>query len=164
MNEADSENDAIEESRSAARRADSVSEHAHDIEIVSAYWEGPIPPPDVMRQFEDVVPGFPERIMRMTEERASHRIQIEAERVQIEKIVVIGESKRAYLGVASAFILSLLMIAIGAYAIIWGNPWVGVAVIGADIAALAAVFIYGTNSRRRERERKAADSDARRDD
>lgn len=137
-----------------------------------------MPLPSDLRRYDEALPGAAERIMRIAEARASHLIQaenrriqteadlvqIEGERVQIEKIVVIGESKRAYLGVASAFILSLLMIAIGAYAIIWGNPWVGVAVIGADIAALAAVFIYGTNSRRRERERKAADSDARRDD
>ena len=39
----------------------------------------------------------------------------------------------------------------------------GVAVIAAQNAAFASLFIYVTNSRRRERERKAADADARLD-
>ena len=78
-------------------------------------------------------------------------------------MVIGGDSKRAYLGLASALILSLLLIAVGAYAVIWGNPWVGVAIFSVDIAILAGVFVYGTNARRRERERKAADANPRRD-
>ena len=141
-----------------------------------------MPPPTVLRQYDDVIPGSAERIMRMMEEQASHRIQaenrriqieadrvqveadlvqVERDRVQVEKTAVVGESKRAYLGIACAFIFSLLLIALGAYAIIGGsNPWVGVSVIGTGVAGLAGVFVHGTNSRRRDRERKAADADA----
>ena len=39
----------------------------------------------------------------------------------------------------------------------------GVAVIGAQNLAFASLFVYVTNARRRERERKAADADARLD-
>ena len=38
------------------------------------------------------------------------------------------------------------------------NPWAGVGVIGTGVAGLAGVFVYGTNSSRREREIKAADA------
>ena len=180
MNQADSdsENAAIEESRLAARRADPVSEHDHSIEIVSTRWAGPIPPPDELRQYDDVIPGAAERIMRMWEAQASQRIQAENRRIEqddrriaqddrrieIEGKRVEVESKRGYLGLACGFAISLLLIAIGAYVVVWGNPWVGVAIIGVDIAAIAGIFVYGTNARLRASERKAAaDSAPRRD-
>ena len=187
MNQADSdsENAAIEESRRAARRADPVSEHDHSIEIVSTRWAGPIPPPDELRQYDDLIPGAAERIMRMWEAQASQRIQAENRRIdqderriaqddrrieqddrriEIEGKRVQVESKRGYLGLAGAFALALLLIAIGAYGVVWGNPWVGVAVIGANIAGIAGIFVYGTNARLRASERKAADSAPRSDD
>ena len=77
-------------------------------------------------------------------------------RVQAEKAAVEAGSKRAYLGIVSGFIISLTMIAIGTYAAIWVNPWLGVAVIGTQNALFVGLFIYATNSRRRERERKAS--------
>ena len=193
MNQADSdsENAAIEESRRAARRADPVSEHDHSIEIVSTRWAGPIPPPDELRQYDGLIPGAAERIMRMWEAQASHRIQAENRRIdqderriaqddrriaqddrriaqddrriEIEGKRVQVESKRGYLGLAFGFAISLLLIAIGAYGVVWGNPWVGVAVIGANIAGIAGIFVYGTNARLRASERKAADSDNRGD-
>ena len=97
-------------------------------------------------------------------QRAKERVQAEKAAVQAEKAAVEAGSKRAYLGLATGFIISLLMIAAGAYAIIWGNnPWLGVAVIAAQNALFVGLFIYVTNARRRERERKAADVYAGRD-
>ena len=119
----------------------------------AASWEGPLPSPTVLQQYDEIIPGSAERISRMWEARTKDRIQS-------EKSAVEAGNKRAYLGLAGGFIISLIMIAIGAYAAIWVNPWLGVAVIGAQNALFASLFIYVTNARRRERERKAADADA----
>ena len=73
------------------------------------------------------------------------------------------DSRRSYLGLACGFILALLLIAIAGYAVVWGNPWMGVAVIMAKAAGFSALFVYVTNARHRERERKAARCAARRD-
>lgn len=144
------------DNRPAERRADSGSEYGPSLNIVAAAWRAPIPPPDMLRQYDEVVPGAAERIFRVWEAQSEHRIAV-------ERTFAIGDSRRAYLGLACAFVLSLLLIAVGTYAVIWGNPWVGVATFSLDIAVLAGVFVYGTNSRRRERERKAADANPRRD-
>ena len=186
MNQDDTENQAIAENQPADQQSNPALERSQSVEIVSTTtsWRGPLPPPAVLRQYDDVLPGSAERIMRMMEEQASHRfqaenrriqieerrvqveadrVQVERDRVQIEKGSVEAGSKRAYLGLASGFIISLIMIAIGASVIIWVNPWAGVGVIGTGVAGLAGVFVHGTNSRRRARERKAADADAGRD-
>ena len=139
----------------AERRADSVAKPNQSVEIASvtqrtATWSGPLPPPPVLKQYDDLVPGAAERMVRITESQAEHRIRMES-------AVILGDARRSAAGLIFAFILSLLIISLGAYAVIWGNPWVGVAVIGINIAGLAGVFVYGTNSRRRERERKASE-------
>ena len=161
MSQDDSESRTVAENQPDERRADSALENSQSVEIISAYWEGPLPPPTALGQYDDILPGSAERIMRMAEAQASHRIeqerqiiQIENVRVQTEKTSVIGDSRRAYIGLFFAFILSLLIISLAYYAVVWGNPWVGVAAIGINIAGLAGVFVYGTNARRRERERK----------
>ncbi len=117
-----------------------------------------MPPPGVLRQYDDVQPGFAERIVRMAEKQVDARIQQANDRIQIEKTVVIGDSRRGYLGIVCAFVLSLLIISLGAYSVIWGDARVGVAVISANIAGLAYVFVYGANSRRRERQAADAES------
>ena len=162
MTQADSENEKVEESKPAVRRADSVPQHTHNVEIISARWEGPLPPPVALQQYDDVHPGLAERIVQMAEKQVDSRIRVddraslqEDVRVQTERTAVIGDSRRAYIGLFFAFILSLLIISLAYYAVVWGNPWVGVAAIGINIAGLAGVFVYGTNARRRERERRA---------
>lgn len=84
----------------------------------------------------------------MSESQIKHRIQLENK-------VVGGDSVRSYLGIASALIISLAIIAASIYLISKGYSWEGVSLIGIDLVGLAFVFIYGTRERRAERERKA---------
>ena len=86
--------------------------------------------------------------MGMAERQLNHRIEL-------EKKVVGGDSTRSYLGLAAAFILSLIAICGSIYIIVQGHVWAGVAIFSIDIVALAGVFVYGTQVRRAERERKA---------
>ena len=166
MSQDDSESRTIAEGQSAERRSDFVSENSQSVEIIAAYWEGPLPPPVALGQYEDVLPGSAERIMRMTEAQAEHRIQQERnasqredDRVQIEKTAVVADSRRGYIGLIFGFVISLIIISVGAYIAVSVQPWVGASIIGGNIAGLAWVFVHGTNTRRRERERKAADRD-----
>ena len=89
--------------------------------------------------------------------------QSDRERMRDERAAVLRGSRRADLGIACGFIISLLLIAIGTYIAVVGNPWAGAAVIMAQPVGFAALFVSVTNARRRERERKAADATPRRD-
>ena len=44
----------------------------------SAFFTGPLPPPQILAQYEQVTPGLAERIMRLTEEQQAHRIKMES--------------------------------------------------------------------------------------
>ena len=51
--------------------------------------------------------------------------------------------------------VSLTAIAGGVYVAVSGAPTAGATIATASVVGLAAVFVYGTYSRRQERERKA---------
>lgn len=42
-------------------------------------YQGPIPPPDVLKQYDSVMPGLAARIIAMAEQEATHRRTIEAQ-------------------------------------------------------------------------------------
>lgn len=65
----------------------------------------------------------------------------------------VSQSKR---GLWFAFISTLLGIASGTFLIVLDKEVMGLAVILTPLAALAGLFVYGTESRKAERRRNAA--------
>ncbi len=88
------------------------------------------------------------RIVKMSEEQEAHRQKLEVE-------VIFGDSRRATLGVIFAFILGLAGMALGAYLISLDHPIAGTIFSGSSLAGLVGTFVYGTRSRKKEREKKA---------
>ena len=66
----------------------------------------------------------------------------------MERIIISGNSRRAYLGLIFGFIISILVIGGGIYLINVGYQWAGVVLIGLNLTGLAGVFVYGTKFRR----------------
>ena len=126
---------------------------------VSASWSGPIPPPGDIERYEAVLPGATDRILTMAEKAQSHRHDRAMMSLETEKMVASEDSKRSYLGVVSALLISLICIGGGLYLIFAGQAWAGIALVGFDLAGLVAVFIYGTNSRRTESRSSFEDED-----
>lgn len=136
--------------QSVARRADVNSSKSIKLTSteVTSTWSGPIPPPGALQRFNEIVPGAAERILNMAEKQLDHRMQM-------EETVVKGDSRRSYLGLTAGFILSAAIIAGGVFLVANGHDMAGGLLVGVNIVGLAGVFVYGTHSRRAERERKA---------
>lgn len=75
--------------------------------------------------------------------------------MHLEKIVIEGENRRAYIGQATAGILSVLGFASAAFFAELGHPVEGASVATGVIIGLAAVFLKGSANRRDERAEKA---------
>lgn len=100
---------------------------------------GPIPPPGMMRGYEDVLPGSADRILTMAEYAQKHRASYE------------------HRGMLFAFVVALVLIGLSAYAISLGFAAASVGVIVASIASTAGTFIYSNRSKQRAlREKRAA--------
>ena len=88
----------------------------------------------------------------MAERQSEHRIQI-------DKMVITGGSKRSYLGLVAGFALSAMVVGGGIYLIATGHDWAGASLVGLNLAGLAGVFVYGSKSSRDEQLRAIEMSD-----
>lgn len=70
------------------------------IETVRSEFSGPIPPPNIIKGYEQILPGSAERLIAMAERQAAHR-------QEMEKMMVKAESRDSLLGVCFAFLLGI---------------------------------------------------------
>jgi uncharacterized membrane protein len=113
------------------------------ITLQTQHWNGPLPPPIALEQFERVIPGSAERILRMAEQEQAHRILQDSKGLAAE----IKDSRRGqWFGVVVAFAALVGAIVNG----ILGGPWqASVALVGVPILGVVEAFIRGreTDSR-----------------
>jgi len=105
---------------------------------------GPLPPPETLKMYDMVQPGLAERIVLMAERQSSHRMEL-------EKIVIGGNSNRANWGLVLGFVIALLFLGSGTYLISENHDWAGSSIITVTVGTLVGAFIYGTNSQKEER-------------
>jgi|SRR3989344_2846902 len=133
--------------------SDASDGHARGGVVVhhSESFSGPLPPPEVLRRFDEVVPGAAERIIRMAEGQFAHR-------VDLEKRVIKSDIARSRWGQIFAFVIALVGLAVAAIVSIYGSQWAGSIIGGGTLVSLAGVFLYGSKGRSKERENKASGS------
>jgi uncharacterized membrane protein len=122
--------------------------HCQAAPYIEASFSGPLPDPATLKAYDMVLPGLAERIVNRWETQSDHRISL-------EKTVIAGDNKRANWGLTSATIISLAVISVSGILAMHGHETVAAILAGVGIAALAGVFVYGTNSRKRERIEKS---------
>ena len=105
---------------------------------------GPLPPPAKLEQYDLIVPGAAERIIKMAEDQAAHRMRLESKVIDSD----ISNSRR---GLNYAFILGLSGMVGGMVLIYFGKTIAGSAISGGTVATLVGTLIYGTSQRKKER-------------
>jgi uncharacterized membrane protein len=112
--------------------------------VVKEEYSGPIPPPEMLKQFNDIIPDGADRIMKMAESQSMHR-------QEIEKMAVMSNVDNSKRGQRYALIISICILIAGLGNISFGNNWAGFSLVVGNIATLSGLFIYGKNSERKER-------------
>jgi uncharacterized membrane protein len=110
-------------------------------------FSGPIPPPELLKQYNDIIPDGANRILTMAEKQSAHRIEL-------EKTVIRGDDRRANLGLVCGFVFGAIVVYLSYLLIRDGHDVAGATLGTADLVALVGTFIYGTRARRQEREHK----------
>lgn len=104
-------------------------------EIKASFFQGPMPPPEMLEHYEHICPGFANRTLAMAEKQADNRRSLE-QKVLDAKIR--QESK----GQMMAFILATLFLAVGAYAIHEHQVGVAVGFWSVDIVGILGMFVW----------------------
>ena len=80
-------------------------------------------------------------------------LELTGETIGVARAASVGESRRAYLGIVLGFILALTGLCGGIFLAALGRGGIGLTLGLASLVGLAAVFVYGAQSRRAERRR-----------
>lgn len=104
-------------------------------QIVSAQWQGPLPPPEALANFDSIIPNGAERIMKMVEDEQAHRISYEKAHLN----ALAGDTRRGhYIGLA----ISVASIAGAVYAASLGAHWsVSIALVGVPILGIIRAIV-----------------------
>jgi uncharacterized membrane protein len=126
-------------------KADIVRVAAH----ISSVFSGPLPPPEILQKYNEVLPGSAERILRMAESQHHHR-------QQLEKKVVESNTFSQVAGMVLGFVIAMTAIGGGIWLTSMGKSGAGLTSIIAALAALVGVFIYGKMQQGKELAEKRA--------
>lgn len=109
----------------------------------ASYFSGPLPDPETLKKYEEAMPGTVDRIIKMAEEQAKHR-------QEIEKAEVNTESRDSMLGILSALFMGLGILVAGTLIAIFAkNPaaaWIGGFLDLAGIATIIGTFLKETST------------------
>jgi uncharacterized membrane protein len=106
-------------------------------------FSGPLPPPNILEQYNRVVPGAAERILKMAEDQSAHRRSLEQK-------VISSDVLNSKLGLIFGFSIGLVAILSGVYIVIIDKNNNGYFLSLGTIVALVSVFVYG----RRKKEKR----------
>ncbi len=118
-----------------------VTVHQHS----AGFYSGPLPPPEVLKRFDEIVPGSAERIITMAEEQSIHR-------KNLEKQVIYSDISRSKWGQILGFVIAIVGLGVSGVVAIYGNAIAGSIIGVGTLASLVSVFMYGSKSRVEERE------------
>ncbi len=130
------------ESLAPSYRADRLTRHSTPpAYLIASRFQGHIPPPDLLRDYEKVLPGVADRLVSQMEANGAHRRYM-------DKATLFLRQGRSYLGTGLFVVLKFLDVS---YNLVTAGHDVAGTVLGTvDLVALAAVFVgmgqtYKTN-------------------
>ncbi|CUP44074.1 Predicted membrane protein [[Eubacterium] contortum] len=127
-------------------------------EVIRSEFSGPIPPPSIIKGYEEILPGSADRILAMAEKQSDHR-------QEMERKIVNTEARDSLLGILFAFMLGFGCILAAVVMVILVPKSAGVisgAVLGVTgIGSIIATFIKSTRGSygRKKEERKNQNSE-----
>jgi uncharacterized membrane protein len=114
------------------------------IEIVLAsYFKGPLPPPDLLREYNSVVNEGAERIFDKFEQQANHRMEM-------EKLVLTEQLRQSSKGQWFGFIISMFGLALAGLMTWLGYETLGITLASTTIISLTTIFVIGKRSQAKE--------------
>ena len=108
---------------------------------------GPLPDPETLAKYESLQPGFSNRILKLVEDQARHR-------QDLEQCVIRSDVAHARLGLYFGLTIALVCVFAATTCILFGHELSGSVFFGATLVGLVGTFVYGSVTRRRERDGK----------
>lgn len=112
-----------------------AKESIRSIQVQQEHYSGPLPHPDALARYDEIVPGAAERIIRMAEKEMEHRHENET---RLSKNVI----RTTFTSIVFAFISVIILSGLVFYSLYKGFDTVAASIAVGSIAAVAGVFIF----------------------
>lgn len=106
------------------------------ITAVQQSFSGPIPPPEILSHYDDVVENGAERIVRMAEKQSDHRMDL-------EKFAIKRQITQSGRGQIFGFVIALLCIGSTIFLALKGYETLAIALGTTTVLGLASIFVLG---------------------
>lgn len=110
---------------------------------VASGFSGPIPPPNLLQEYDKAFPGSAERIVKMAEVEQAHRHAREHAEAELQISIHNGIKLETTLGQFFALIIGVVAIIAGTIAGVHGAQFVGTVIGGGGVGGLVTAFIVG---------------------
>jgi uncharacterized membrane protein len=110
-------------------------------------YQGPVPPPAILRELDELVPGCAATILGDAHDQTQHRIRTETR-------IVGHDIARSWAGLGAGVLVALSALGVALYLASTGHPDQATAVSQWDVVGLASVFVVGAGIRFWERRQK----------
>jgi uncharacterized membrane protein len=114
---------------------------------LAAFRKSPLPPPTELEKYEVLYPGATKLLFDNFINQTNHRMEL-------EKLVIQEDNKRATKAQRNSFIITTLILVLAAILFFLGKDGPAIAAVFTALAPIIIAFITSTISRRKERENK----------
>lgn len=122
------------------------------VAVTASQFSGPIPPPEILRMYDEVVPGTAATIISWAQTEAGHVRDM-------ERLAVEGELKERARGQWMGLTIGVVALVAAVVCVVLGSAWVGATIGGATVVSLVGAFVYGQYVQRQDRTNDPAGED-----
>jgi uncharacterized membrane protein len=108
---------------------------------------GPLPDPEDLARYGQIIPDGADRIMRMAEDQSKHRIAIES-------TVIASQQTQSRRGQVFGLVIGIFGITAGAVVALLGHDSVGAVIAGTTVVSLVVAFVQGRRVQQKELQEK----------
>jgi uncharacterized membrane protein len=110
----------------------------------TTFYKGQLPPPEMLRKFEEIQPGFTDRLLKMVENESIFK-------QEQDKQVLASFSQSAVLGIIFAFLSVLVISSVAVYAIYKGFGTAAASIMATCVVGVIIAFIQRRRLSKEER-------------
>ena len=110
-------------------------------------FSSPIPPPNILKGYNDIIPNGAERIIAQSEIQLNHRINL-------ENFAVKAELKQSGRGQIFGFILGVIVLGLATILALYGHETIAGIFGTTTIGALVTVFVLGQKAQNKDLTKK----------
>jgi uncharacterized membrane protein len=100
-----------------------------------------LPPPDILKQYEEIVPGIAKTMVNIAEKQSKTRLHLEIRKVN-------GNLAKSFTGLILGFLMGIFGLWGGFYLTFKGYNVLGIILSSSTLVTLVMSFIYGSQSKR----------------